>query len=202
MAGQMNSKVRSVKHSDVLEYLNYDPETGVFTWKKSPSARAKIGAQAGKISPSTGYRYVTLHRISMSAARLAWFYVHGEWPDLLIDHINGVRTDNRISNLRLCTHKQNMQNVFKIREASEINSEFMGVHWDKQNEKWVSSISYEGIRVRVGSFVNERKAFMAYLMAKRVFHDMQKTVREFDKIGFDEKAVSDFIDTGEIPSSN
>lgn len=199
MAVEINSKVASVKHSEVCKYLHYDEETGDFFWKLDKGSAAKAGNKAGKINPRSGYWFISLNKVSMSAHRLAWFYCYKEWPELQIDHINGIRTDNRISNLRQCTHKQNMQNVYRKKLDSEISSEFAGVHWDKKRGKWCAIIGADSRRTFLGHFHNERKAFMAYLIAKKVLHDMQKTVRGFDKNGFDDTAVEKFIETGEIP---
>lgn len=84
----------------LVELLHYDPETGEFTWKKPTSNRVKIGSKANNISPTTGEVRVRVDGKLYSGHRLAWFYMTKDWPELLIDHRNGQRADNRFSNLR------------------------------------------------------------------------------------------------------
>lgn len=81
-----------------LRLLSYNPDTGLFTWLVS-RGKAKAGDIAG--SPwKDGYLRIKVLRRGYAAHRLAWLFAHGHWPQLQIDHINGIRTDNRIHNLR------------------------------------------------------------------------------------------------------
>ena len=91
--------------------LEFDPETGVFTWKVNRGGTAIIGAKAGRIHPS-GYVHIKYQNVEYLAHRLAWIHHHGKIDQsLVIDHINGIRNDNRIQNLRQVTHAKNMQNI-------------------------------------------------------------------------------------------
>jgi hypothetical protein len=90
------------------KYLNYDPETGVFK-RKINSGKAKIGDVAGGINGS-GYICIRINSVKYRAHRLAWLYVHGKFPDNQIDHINRVKNDNRIDNLRDVTQSVNARN--------------------------------------------------------------------------------------------
>lgn len=128
--------------------LNYDPETGVFIHKTTRSPRAFPGARAGRIN-TNGHRQITIDGKHYMAHRLAWLWVYGIWPNILIDHINGNRDDNRIFNLRLATHKQNMEN-----QALHCNnsSGFRGVSWHKANKKWVAYVNHNGKRFYLGSY--------------------------------------------------
>ena len=143
-----------------LEFLDYDLETGVFTWKKRPSSRAAVGSQAGVIQ-TLGYRQITLRGQREYAHRLAWYFVYGEMPAMEIDHVNRSRDDNRIANLRLCTHSQNCQNKAGI----------VGASFDKRREHWVSEIHAKGKKFHLGSFDSKDKARAAYQSAKIVHHD-------------------------------
>lgn len=99
--------------SELRQLLDYDPQTGIFTWKL-PGRRMRVGAIAGNTSRDVGRNtaYVTIrinHR-GYYAHRLAWFYVYGSWPSGQIDHIDLDGTNNRMANLRLATVKQNAAN--------------------------------------------------------------------------------------------
>ena len=95
--------------SELIAQLNYEPETGIFTWKKAKRGHTKAGAKAGTIRPN-GYINITINRKPYYAHRLAWFYTTGQWPTHHIDHINGVRDDNRIENLREADRKSTRLN--------------------------------------------------------------------------------------------
>lgn len=91
------------------ELLNYDPSTGVFTWRVKLSPVAPVGSIAGTIYKN-GRRYITVRRKRYFASRLAWLYVHGQWPHAQIDHRNLNRSDDRIDNLRAASAQDNLAN--------------------------------------------------------------------------------------------
>lgn len=93
--------------------LYYDPNTGVFTWRVKRGGTAEIGTVAG-CRKDSGYRVISLYDRLYREHRLAWLYMYGIWPPDEIDHINGVRDDNRINNLREATRKQNSANRRKL----------------------------------------------------------------------------------------
>ena len=95
--------------AELKQLLIYDPVTGVFINRVTRNSQALIGNEAGTNHPD-GYRHMKINHKCYLAHRLAWLYVHGEWPDGQIDHINGNRKDNRIENLRLVCNKQNSEN--------------------------------------------------------------------------------------------
>jgi hypothetical protein len=96
------------------ELLHYDPATGAFTWLKPCSrfSQIKPGDAAGCIH-SRGYVHIKVEGRAYKAHRLAWLYVYGRWPNPAIDHINRIKTDNRIANLRETDQLGNMQNKSK-----------------------------------------------------------------------------------------
>ena len=112
------------------EVLDYEPETGVFTWKQNYQKRF-IGKRAGSFTHE-GYRRITVDRKEYRAARLAWLYVHGEWPSEVIDHINRDRSDDRISNLRDVSPRVNSKNTGSV-----------GVCWVKATQKWQAYLGNE-----------------------------------------------------------
>ena len=88
--------------------LDYNLDTGIFTWKVNKSKRSNIGDVAGW--SYNGYVSIEIDNKPYKAHRLAWLYVYGEIPKNLIDHVNNNRADNRISNLRKATYQENSEN--------------------------------------------------------------------------------------------
>ncbi len=153
--------------SEVSEFLSYCPETGEFRWKKSPAPRAKIGAIAGRVT-CKGYREIELRGSMYQVHRLAWLIVHGEWPKNEIDHINGVRDDNRICNLREATRAQNQHN--RKRWSKGTISNLKGSYFHKKTQRWTSSIQCDNKRIHLGLFNSAEEAHRAYLAAAIKFH--------------------------------
>jgi hypothetical protein len=91
------------------ELVDYDPETGKFTWTRNRAYKALGGTAAGYLN-TNGYARITIDSVSHAAHRLAWLHVYGEWPKASIDHINRNRQDNRIANLREATQSEQNAN--------------------------------------------------------------------------------------------
>jgi len=106
-----------ISHAELKELVSYDAETGVISWKK-PRTKVSVGTECGTVKPN-GYRVIAIMGHLYRAHRLAWFYQTGEWPETEMDHINGVRSDNRFSNLRLASRSQNGFNK-AIRKDSKV----------------------------------------------------------------------------------
>ena len=144
--------------------LDYDQETGIFTWKVRTS-NVKVGDVAGCLA-GEGYLLIGLQRRRYHAHRLAWLYVYGSWPKDQIDHINRIRTDNRISNLREVTNKQNMQNAGKRRDNT---SGYQGVSWHKHGSKWQVGIVHNQQRMHLGLFDDLEAAIAARKTAEKLY---------------------------------
>lgn len=143
--------------------LNYNPETGVFTWKERPvsmfseyryhkswNSRHK-GAVAGCVSKIHGYRVIRIEYVLLRAHRLAWMYMKGCWPENEIDHIDGDRSNNKSDNLRTVDHAENHKN-----QGLNINntSGHTGVRWNKNLDKWQSIIKHRYQQIHLGVFTD------------------------------------------------
>lgn len=152
--------------STLRELLDYDPESGEFTWRVSEGKRIKVGDKSGCPNWRGDVRIKIRGRFYL-AHRLAWLHVHGEWPPHEIDHINGVRTDNRIANLRQATHQQNSCNK---RRFSNNTSGVKGVTWHRHKQKWQAQIQSHGKNTYLGSFDRIEDAAEAYKRAAVTRH--------------------------------
>lgn len=157
-------------HEELLNTFNYDPETGIFTWKNvGKNHHRKNGDVAGCVDKTTGYYKVYSKGRTYLGHRLAWFYVHGEMPKNIIDHINGDKADNRISNLQDVTVSQNAENTRRPRGSNK-TSQYLGVSWNTASGKYVAQIMMSGKAKFLGYFQKEEEARDAYLEAKRRLH--------------------------------
>lgn len=161
----------SLTHERLLHLLTYDPLTGRFSWNVSRGKRFKAGDAAGSIS-AKGYVSINVDGHRYYAHRLAWFYCFARWPEgsLLIDHINGIKDDNRISNLRLVTPSQNKQNALRTRRGNA--SGFVGVKFNTSCGRFEANIRVPGRRNKLylGIYPTPEEAHQAYLSAKAVYH--------------------------------
>ena len=142
-----------------LKYLlDYNQNTGIFKWKKPTNKRIIRGRIAGGIE-SKGYRQIKIDGIKYLAHRLAWFLVIGRWPFEQIDHINGIKDDNRWKNLREATCSQNKMNCGLSKRNK---SGYKGVFWRKELGKWRASIKKDQKRIYLGHFDTKEGAAKAY----------------------------------------
>lgn len=162
----------------VREALEYDPATGIFTWRPRAIESFKsrhhgkiwnvryAGKTAGSVD-GNGYVSIRIDGGHFKAHRLAWMLTHGVKPAGEVDHINGVKTDNRICNLRDVPKAVNMQNIRSARSACGL----LGVHLHKPLGKWLAQISIGGVKKHIGVFATPEEAHAAYVAAKRQYHE-------------------------------
>jgi hypothetical protein len=156
------------------ELLHYDPETGIFTWRVRLSNRTPAGAIAGSDS-GRGYLRLTIDKRDYRAHRLAFLYMTGDFPPEDVDHINGVRDDNRWVNLRPATRSENLHNQAGPRRDN--TSGFLGVCWHKQRQKWWAQITLNGRQHTLGFFDDPAVAHATYLKAKDELHPTHQRLR-------------------------
>jgi len=146
--------------NEILEALSYDSETGELRWKELvKNNRVKPGDIAGSRSKSRGHVDVMIHGKHIAAHRIAWFLYNGYWPMEEIDHINGIRHDNRIANLRLASRRENAMNKRWHREEGKL----VGACFDPKSGKYQSRISKNGKNTILGMYPTAQEAHERYL---------------------------------------
>jgi hypothetical protein len=136
--------------------LDYNPGTGIITWKPRPVLKQQdkgwnsrcAGKTAGNLM-KTGYIRLAIANKSYQAHRVAWLMHTGEWPEEEIDHIDHDPANNRISNLRDVSHKQNGRNMSLPRNNT---SGVIGIGWDRSRGKWSAKSELDGRTVNLGRF--------------------------------------------------
>ena len=156
------------------ELLHYDPETGCFTWKHRDGLVGKqktwnirwAGKPAGNLNKVLGYVMVYADGKNYLCHRLAWLYVHGEIPGDEIDHIDGNRANNVLSNLRPATRKQNAANSkMRVDNKTGLKGVFYHRNRSHQNKPWQSRIKVNCRNVSLGYFNTKEAAYEAYVSA-------------------------------------
>jgi hypothetical protein len=158
------------------ECFDYNPDTGILTWRDRPDSHFETPSKAkrhrslcvGKpvgTKNADGYLVVRMshngqHRL-YRCHRIAYAILHGD-TDLLVDHINGNRTDNRACNLRSVTQRQNVANMTAVKRRG-----LQGAFWDKSRGKWLAQIKRNYKSINLGRFDTEAEAHAAYCAAKQ-----------------------------------
>lgn len=149
-----NEKLLNQKQ--IQKLLNYNSDTGVFKWKIK--RKNLFDKKAGCLCKD-GYIIIKINQISYRAHRLAWLYVYGKFPDKYIDHINRIKDDNRICNLRDVNHSINCHNI-KLQKDN--TSGYKGICWDKQMKMWKARISFNNKRINLGYYNDIKDAIKIY----------------------------------------
>ncbi|RMH36813.1 MAG: HNH endonuclease [Gammaproteobacteria bacterium] len=155
-------KEKRLSHRRLTELLEYNPDTGVFLWRDTSRSK-RPERVAGRIRDD-GYREIRIDGEMYRAGRLAWFYVHGEWPKGVIDHIDGNRLNDKINNLRDVSMKKNIRNMSQIRNGKRV-----GVSFCKTTGKWRARIRVNEQFIHLGYFPTYELACMAREVAERRF---------------------------------
>lgn len=160
-----SAKMAELSAGALRAVLDYDHISGVFRWKFAASTGRPAGSVAGNLS--RGYIRIQIGGRSYFAHRLAWLFVHGVWPANYIDHVDGVRRNNAIANLRPATARQNQ---FNRRIQRSNASGFKGVHWEPEERKWYATIRINGQKKHLGRYDDPADAHRAYEAAAIAHH--------------------------------
>jgi len=160
--------VKSLTVERLREVLDYDPNTGVFGWRCSTAHQIRVGAVAGchkNNTSGTTYRRIHIDGGNYYAHRLAWLYVHGQWPVGEIDHKDRDGLNNAIANLREATHQQNGRNVCTKRRG---RCGMRGVTY--RRGKFRAEITVNGKWLCLGTYATPNDAARVRDAAARLWH--------------------------------
>lgn len=173
MSPKSMARPMSLSQAQLCQILEYEADSGLLRWKEKPllglstDSRCKAwntrfsGMVAGtrKLSAGKEYTQICLGGRFYPSHRLIWVMVSGSIDEtLVIDHINGVGTDNRLVNLRLVSHSENQKNL-TLRRAN--TSGAIGVHWNTEKNKWHARIYVDGVQKFVGYYSSLEDAISA-----------------------------------------
>jgi len=151
----------------VRQMFIFDEITGLFTRRIKTGRGTHVGQEVGSWDMH-GYKTVRIEKASYKLHRLAWLYVYGYWPDGDVDHINGVRHDNRFSNLRAVSRQTNLQNQRRATSQNK-STGILGVYMARLGN-FYAAISVNNKKKHLGTFPTIEDAKQAYLEAKRRVH--------------------------------
>jgi len=165
----------------VRRALEYNCETGTFTWKIRPRSDFATdrgfaifrtlyeGKEAFSFIGENGYRQTRIKGVAVLAHRVAFLIVTGSWPVSQVDHINGDRSDNRWANLRLADQSINSRNMAM---QSRNTSGRVGVRFDHSRQKWVAQGRADKQQFNLGRFdtMQEATAARAAFEIEHGFH--------------------------------
>lgn len=137
----------TLQQSELKKLLHYCPETGVFTWKLSQGT-VKKGSAASSVN-ARGYPRIGVNGKMYTQHRLAFLYMEGEFPPDGVDHINGIKEDNRWSNLRKASQRENGKNT---KLGHNNTSGVSGVSYERKSNSWRARISVDGVRLSLGNY--------------------------------------------------
>jgi len=162
-------------NSQDLHHL-FECRDGVLYWKNPKAHRCKVGDKAGSVDKD-GYIQVHLSGGRVPAHKIIWCMAYGEMPEML-DHINGDRADNRLSNLRVVTKRENNMNHAK---RTDNKSGFTGVRWHKQRGKWNARIKLDGKEISLGMYESFGEAVNARLKSEaELFGEYSRIMRQVE----------------------
>lgn len=193
--------------SDVAKLrFNYDAKTGIVTYSgrerenNPPSLRSKRTGRIAGWKDTAGHLNVKIKGKDYLLHRVIWLMVTGEWPDGHIDHINGIKHDNRWENIRLVDVNTNVQNLHMA--YSNSSSGVLGVSPGIKKGTWLANIRVNKIPIRLGTFNSIEEARDAYMNAKSLLHPDAEIVkcRKVDFTKFTKTAIKNLKKAGYWPA--
>ena len=148
------------------ELMSYDAGTGALKWLARRSNHIDAGTIAGSVNRQ-GYIQITIAGGTYRAHRVAWAIVTGEWPSSEVDHINGVKSDNRWTNLRVASRPDNVHNRPRPRTGGRFPIGVSLATRTNTNNPYKASISFSGRKLQLGYFPTPEAAGEAYLQKAR-----------------------------------
>lgn len=160
------SKVKTnsqISHQRLKELLEYFPETGSFLWQeRKKNMRERVGSVDNK-----GYLRISLDKVRYKAHRIAWFYIHGEWPEGMLDHIDGNKLNNKLNNLRDVQQNVNSYNTETAYSSSKTG--FLGV--TKVGNRFYPRLGISGKVHHFGGYGTPEEAHEVYKAQKKKVMD-------------------------------
>lgn len=159
-----------ITQARLKELFDYDNQTGNLIWKIQPRGRWKLKGKAAGTASSNGYMQINADCHIYRTHRLVWLWHYGTFPKNHIDHVNGVRTDNRIENLREVTRSENMQNLKKATARNKLGFVGVSTHKNGGEKKYFARVQLNGKSYSCGYYATPEEAHAAYLEKKRQLH--------------------------------
>lgn len=150
-----------MKVGELKSILDYNPSTGIFTWKANRASTVRKGDAAG--TKCKGYIVITIQGKRYQSHRLVWLYMTGNLPTDQIDHINGIKDDNRFCNLREVSNSENAKNS---KHRINNTSGHVGVNFEYRGSKWTANIKVDGKKISLGRFDTKEEAIEARKLAE------------------------------------
>jgi len=146
----------------ILKNYEYNKNNGKLYYKIKIAKRVKLGTEAG-YNHHSGYRDIKIKDKIYRLHRIIWLLENGHFPVNQIDHINGIKNDNRIINLRDVNNRFNCSN-------KKNNKKIIGVYKNKNNG-WYSKIRFKKYQIHLGTYKTEKNASNQYLKARKIIID-------------------------------
>ncbi len=165
MIYKSKDKENMLTYETAHKTFTYDEGSGSLIWAVSPKYSSISVGDKAECRDHAGYLRVMVSGVRVLVHRLVWMMYYGSWPKNFIDHINGIKTDNRICNLRDCTQQQNCQNRTVARRGCR--SGVRGVSKNTEDGKWVARVCVRGVNHYLGSFDSVADASLAAAVGRK-----------------------------------
>ena len=176
----MKRKYNEIPIDILKELLDYNSKTGKLYWKKRDLKYCNSEKSCNIFNIKHAEKEAFIHKRKDGyykgsifgedylKHRVIWAFHYEKWPQQQLDHINRIRDDNRICNLREATYQQNAQNTSSVKGSA---SKSLGVSWNKRDQRWRADIRVNGVKIYLGAFEKEKDAAKAYDKAAKKHHE-------------------------------